>query len=146
MANLTVKTVLSSADLLGIPLDIHSKISLSGNGKGKSFSKFTTQTATGTPVALPASAFSSTDKRVFIYIKNSGVDATHYVNLWVKNTLSAATLNATDCTSCGDYTQYIQIAEIPAGGVILLPFAGHDYIYIDAAAGTPEVEYLIMEE
>ena len=146
MAKINLKTTLASSDLLGIPVQIVNNTSITGNGIGKSYSKFTTQTATGTPVALPATAFSSTNKRVFIYIRNTATDSTHYVSLWIKNTISAATLNATDCTSCADFTHYIKIAEIPAGSVTMLPFAGHDDLYIDAVAGTPEIEYIIMEE
>tara|TARA_R110000765_G_scaffold390400_1_gene483094 strand:+ start:27 stop:467 length:441 start_codon:yes stop_codon:yes gene_type:complete len=146
MANLKIKTVLTSGTLLGIPLNVTNDLNLSGNGAGKSYSKFKTQTATGTPIALPASPFTSTNKRVFIYIRNTAADSTNYINLWIKNTLTASTLNATSCSGCGDYTHYIQIAQIPALGVILLPFAAHDTLFADAAAGTPEIEYLIMEE
>jgi len=87
MANLKIKTTLLSGDLLGIPLNLTNDATWTGDGIGKSYSKFTTQTATGTPVALPATAFSSADKRVLIYIRNTAVDATQFVNLWIKNTL-----------------------------------------------------------
>jgi hypothetical protein len=147
MAKLKITANLRSSDLLGIPLELINEASWVGDGVGKMYSKFTTQTATGTPVALPATAFSSTDKRVLIYIRNTATDATQFVNLWVKSTVSASTLNGWDCcTGCSDFTQYIQIGEIPAGGFTVLPFAGNDYLYVDAAAGTPEIEYIIMEE
>ena len=154
MAKLKVKTTLMSGDLLGIPLDLHNQATFIGNGVGKSYAKFTTTTevagrlGAGQPRALPASSFTSTGKRVLIYIKNTSNDATEYVTLLIKNTVTAATLNglscATECTA--DYVHYIPFAQVPAGGVSVLPFAGHDAIYIDAAAGTPEIEYLIMEE
>lgn len=150
MAKLKVKTTLMSGDLLGIPLDLHNQATFIGNGIGKSYSKFTTTTRSGgsTPIALPASAFSSTDNRVLIYIKNTSNDATEYVNLLIKNTVTAATLNALSCaTECtADYVHYIPFAAIPAGGVVVLPFSGHSTLYVDSTAGTPEIEYLIMEE
>ena len=153
MAKLKVKTTLISGDLLGIPLDLHNQSSFIGNGVGKSYSKFTTTTevagwsGSGQPAALPASSFTSTGKRVLIYIKNTSTNATEYVTLFIKNTVPAATLNALECaTGCSDYVHYIPFAQVPAGGVSVLPFAGHDAIYVDSAAGTPEIEYLIMEE
>ena len=149
MAKLKVKTTLMSGDLLGIPLDLHNQATFIGNGVGKSYSKFTTTTKVGAsvPIALPASAFSSTGNRVLIYIKNTSNDATEYVNLLIKNTVTAATLNALECaTGCVDYVHYIPFAAIPAGGVVVLPFSGHSTLYVDSTAGTPEIEYLIMEE
>tara|TARA_R110000822_G_scaffold188200_1_gene327364 strand:+ start:1067 stop:1531 length:465 start_codon:yes stop_codon:yes gene_type:complete len=154
MSKLKVRTTLISADLLGIPLDLQNESRFIGNGVGKSFAKFTTKTEVsgrlgeGVPVALPTSPFSSTGQRVLIYIKNTSTDATEYVTLLIKNTVTAATLNglscATECTA--DYVHYIPFSQIPAGGVIVLPFAGHDALYIDATSGTPEIEYLVMEE
>jgi|TARA_R110000744_G_scaffold104802_8_gene200576 hypothetical protein len=148
MAKLKIRTTLLSSDLLGIPLELHTEVKLTGNGVGKSFAKFTTTTTAVPPApeALPASVFSSTGQRVLIYIRNTSASDTEYVTLWVKNTITAATLDATACSGCADYVQYIPFAQIPAGGLTVLPFASHDTLYVDAAAGTPEIEYLIMEE
>jgi len=154
MAKLKVKTTLISADMLGIPLDLHNQSTFIGNGIGKSYSKFTTKTevagrvGAGQPTALPASSFSSTGSRVLIYIKNTSTDATEYVTLLIKNTVTAATLNSLSCaTECtANYVHYIPFCQVPSGGVVVLPFAGHDSIYVDSASGTPEIEYLIMEE
>ena len=150
MAKLKVRTTLISADLLGIPLELHNEMQFIGNGVGKSFAKFTTTTKEGAsvPIALPASIFSSTGQRVLIYIKNTTGNSAEYVNLYIKNTVTAETLNALSCaTGCTDaYVQYVLFSQIPAGGITVLPFASHNSLYVDSVSGTPELEYLVMEE
>ena len=86
MASIKIKGTLESADLLGFPLTMTLDQSYAGVGKIKSFQKFTTTVikAPVNPSLLPGTAFSSTDKKVYIYLKNTSITATEHINIYVK--------------------------------------------------------------
>ena len=152
MASIKIKGTLESADLLGFPLTMTLDQSYAGVGKIKSFQKFTTATKAGDPAVLPGTAFSSADKKVYIYIKNTSVTATEHINIYIKVTTipTAAELNAIACcTECVEtpltVTRYVQIAKLAFGEHLFIPLAEQDHLYADAAAGTPVLDYLVLE-
>ena len=147
MASIKIKGTLESADLLGFPMNLNLTQSFTGVGSGKSFQKFTTATKAGSPVALNGKAFSSTDERVYIYLKNTSSTVAEKVNVYIKVTTvpTAAELNAIACcTECVE--RYIRIAIIEANEYVFIPLADQQYLYADAASGTPTVDFLILEE
>jgi hypothetical protein len=153
MASIKIKGTLESADLLGFPMNLNLTQSFTGVGSGKSFQKFTTATKAGSPVALNGKAFSSTDERVYIYLKNTSSTVAEKVNVYIKVTTvpTAAELNAIGCcTECAESAlsvdRYIRIAIIEANEYVFIPLADQQYLYADAASGTPTVDFLILEE
>ena len=155
MASIKITGTLDSADLLGFPMNINLTQIFSGIGAGKSFQKFTTalKSSPANPTVLPGAAFSSGDKKAYVYIKNTSNTATEKVNVYIKYTtiVLGAELNAKGCcTECsdGDVTvdRFVRIANIEAGEYLFIPLADQDYLYVDSAAGTPVVDYLVLEE
>lgn len=155
MASIKINGTLESADLLGFPMNINISKKFTGVGVGKSFQKFTTTLkATPTnPTVLPGAAFSSADKKAYVYIKNTSNTATEKVNVYIKTTviLTAAEVNALECCSgCAEtpltVNRFERIAIIEAGEYLFLPVADQDYLYVDSAVGTPVVDYLVLEE
>ena len=155
MASIKIKGSLESADLLGFPMNINISKSFAGVGAAKSFQKITTAVKATPPVpaALNGKAFSSAEKRAYIYLKNNSTTATELVNIYIKYTtiVSATELNAKGCcTGCGDgqlsVDRFIRISSIEAGEYLFIPVADQDYLYIDSAAGTPSVDFLVLEE
>ena len=154
MASIKIKGTLESADLLGFPLTITLNQSCTGVGKIKSFQKFQT-TVKASPVnpdILPGTAFSSTDQKVYIYIKNTSITATEHINVYIKvtTTLTAAELNERGCCAeCEEgavvVDRFIQIAKLAHSEHLFIPLAGQDSLYVDSAAGTPELDYLVLE-
>ena len=147
MASIKINGTLESADLLGFPLTLTLTQSFGGIGKGKAFQKFDTTTKSGNPILLPGSAFSSTDKKVYIYIKNTSKDAAESINIYIKNTVLKATLTALECCEdcLEDLVFYTRIAMIGAGEYLFIPLADQDSLYADATSGTPTLDYLILE-
>jgi hypothetical protein len=155
MASIKIKGSLESADLLGFPMNINISRSFSGVGAAKSFQKVTTvvRANPATPAALNGKAFTSADKRAYVYLKNNSITATELVNVYIKYTtvLTAAELNAKGCcTGCEEgaleVDRFIRISSIQAGEYLFIPVADQDYLYIDSAAGTPSVDFLVLEE
>lgn len=153
MASIKINGTLESADLLGFPMNINISKKFTGVGVGKSFQKFTTATKVADPAVLPGKAFSSADKKAYIYLKNTSVTATEKINIYIKIAVqpTAAELNAIACcTDCADtpltVNRYIRIAIVEAGEYLFIPLADQDYLYADAAAGTPVLDYLTLEE
>lgn len=155
MASIKIKGSLESADLLGFPMNINISRSFAGVGAAKSFQKITTavKATPVAPAALNGKVFSSSDKRAYIYIKNNSIAATELVNIYIKYTAiaTAAELNAKGCcTGCEEgalpIDRFIRIATIQAGEYLFIPIADQDYLYIDSAAGTPSVDFLVLEE
>ena len=150
MASIKMKGTLESADLLGFPLTLTLNESFAGSGKIKSFQKFeTTIKSVSSPYQLPGNAFSSTDKKVYVYIKNTSGVAAEGINIYIKSTIPFATLNAlaccTDCASDSDIVTYIQIAKLAAREYLFIPLAAQDYLYADSETGTPTLDYLVLE-
>ncbi len=155
MASIKIKGTLESADLLGFPLTMTLNQSYAGVGKIKSFQKFETtlKSSPTNPSQLPGTAFSSSEKRAYIYIKNTSTTATELINVYIKVTTvpTAAELNAISCcTECADtpltVNRFIQIAKLGHEEHVFIPLAGQDYLYVDAAVGTPVLDYLVLEK
>lgn len=155
MASIKIKGSLESADLLGFPMNINISKSFAGVGAAKSFQKITTAVKATplAPAALNGKAFSSAEKRAYIYLKNNSTTATELVNIYIKYTVvaTAAELNAKSC--CAECVEgaltlerFIRISSIESGEYLFIPVADQDYLYIDSAAGTPNVDFLVLEE
>ena len=156
MASIKITGTLDSADLLGFPMNINITQTFSGVGAGKSFQKFTTalKSSPANPTVLPGAAFSSGDKKAYVYIKNTSNTATEKVNVYIKTTVivTAAELNALACCAecAGEapltVNRFERIANIEAGEYLFIPVADQDYLYVDSAVGTPILDYLVLEE
>jgi hypothetical protein len=154
MASIKIKGTLESADLLGFPLTLTLNQSYTGAGKIKAFQKFETTVKASpiNPSILPGTAFSSADKKVYIYIKNTSITATEHVNLYIKYTtvLTAVELNAKGCcTECEEgaleVDRFVQIAKLGHGEHVFIPLAEQDQLYTDSDVGTPVLDYLVLE-
>tara|TARA_R110001606_G_scaffold199090_2_gene346731 strand:+ start:56 stop:517 length:462 start_codon:yes stop_codon:yes gene_type:complete len=152
MASIKINGTLESADLLGFPLTLNISQSFTGIGKIKAFQKFETslKASPSNPTVLPGSVFSSTNKRAYIYIKNTSQTVAEVVNIYVKisTVFTAAAQNERSCsTDCGDQTivAFHKIATLSALEYMFLPLAGQDNLYIDSDLGAPVVDYLVLE-
>ena len=148
MASIKIKGSLESSDLLGFPMNINLDQSFAGVGAGQSFQKFkTTLKATpANPTALPNKNFSSSDKKVYIYIKNTSNVAAEAINVYIKTTVLAATINALECaTGCSDVVSFVRIANIASSEYLFIPLADQDTLYVDSSSGTPTLDYLVLE-
>lgn len=136
MASIKIKGTLESADLLGFPLTLNISQSFSGAGKIKSFQKFETTLKASDPLVLPGAAFSSNNKRAYVYLKNTSQTVAELVNVYVKIS-----------TACGETTivAYHKIATLSALEYLFLPIAGQDNLYVDSDSGSPVVDYLVLE-
>jgi len=154
MASIKIKGTLESADLLGFPLTLTLNQSYAGVGKIKSFQKFETvlKASPTNPSALPGTAFSSSAQKAYIYIKNTSITSTESINVYIKYTtvVTALELNGRGCcTECADtlsVDRFVRIANIGHGEHVFIPLAGQDYLYVDADAGTPVLDYLVLEK
>ena len=150
MASIKIKGTLESADLLGFPLTLNLSQSFSGAGKIKSFQKFETTLKASDPLVLPGAAFSSTNKRAYVYLKNTSQTVAELVNVYIKisTVFGAVEQNARACsTECGDQTivAYHKIATLSALEYLFLPIAGQDNLYVDSDSGSPVFDYLLLE-
>jgi hypothetical protein len=136
MASIKIKGTLESADLLGFPLTLNISQSFSGAGKIKSFQKFETTLKVSVPLVLPGAAFSSNNKRAYVYLKNTSQTVAELVNVYIKTS-----------TACGETTivAYHKIATLSALEYLFLPIAGQDNLYVDSDSGSPVVDYLVLE-
>jgi len=132
MTKLKTKIQLESSDMFDIPIRISKDLTVSGSGNGQSYNKTQTVTyAVGIdPTALPVGALDSTDKRAYLYIRNTSSLSGEIVNLYVLIAGPA----------------YHKIAMLEPSEFLYIPIANNSYIYADAVEGTPDLEFLILEK
>jgi len=126
MATLTARLTLTSTDWHSDTLSLSPTQTLTISGDEQAVGRFTTAAADG---KIPVGAFDSTDKKAWIYLKNTSSTSAEKIMIKPENSGSAGPT----------------FAILGAGEFLLIPYAGNDYIWTEAASGTPVLEYGIFE-
>ena len=132
MTKLITKISLSTTDMFTVPVNLSDTVTVVGVGDGQSYNKTTSPTyAVGVnPTALPIGAFSSDDKKVYIYLINKSEIEGEDVNVYILESGGA----------------YGKIAILAPKEYLYIPLANNSYLYTDAIVGTPTIEFLILEK
>ena len=126
MATLTAKLTLTSTDWHSDSLSLAPSQTLTISGDEQAVGRFTTST---TATKLPVGTFDSTLKKVWIYLKNM-------------STTTGENIRAYEDNSGSTGAKFISLGP---GEWAFFPYTDNDFIWIDAAAGTPVVEYGVFE-
>jgi hypothetical protein len=126
MATLTAKLTLTSTDWHSDSLSISPSQSITISGDEQSVGRFTTST---TATKLPVGSFDSTNKKVWVYMKNMSTTSAEHIRIYEDN--GAAVSH--------------KFANLGAGEWAFFPYADNDLIWVDTASGTPVLEYGIFE-
>ena len=78
---------------------------------------------------IPVGVSDSTDKKAYVYLKNLSTDAAEKIVVQEDNSGSVGQ----------------GFAVLGAGEWMFIPYGENDYLWVDAASGTPVVEYAIFE-
>jgi hypothetical protein len=135
MATVNVSLSLSSTDLFAKQnLSFTETDALSPAGDQQLISKLVL-TGTGTEDNIALKQLDGTDDRAYLYMKNMSSTSTEYVE--VSGRRSAFTTDSTD----DDF-----FAVLGAGEFLFIPICSLLSVDLRAAAGTPTVEYILMEK
>ena len=126
MAQITAKITLTSTDWHTDSLSINQTQNLTISGDEQSIGRFTTS---GVATKLPVGTFDSTNKKVWIYLKNTSSASAEHIRIYEDN--GAAVSH--------------KFANLGAGEWAFFPYADNDLIWVDSATGTPVLEYGIFE-
>ena len=126
MATITAKLTLTSTDWHSDSLSIAPSQTLTISGDEQAVGRFTTST---TDAKIPVGDFDSTDKKVWVYLKN--MSTTSAEKIWVTEANGSALGQTMMCVGAGEWTFF--------------PYAANDNLWCNAASGTPVIEYGIFE-
>ena len=126
MATLTAKLTLSSSNWHSDSLNLTAIQTLTISGDEQAVGRFTTSTVA---TKLPVGTFDSTNKKVWVYMKNMSTDSSEHIRIYEDN--GAAVSH--------------KFANLGAGEWAFFPYADNDLIWVDSATGAPVLEYGIFE-
>ena len=126
MAKISARITLTSTDWHTDSLSINQSQTLTCVGDEQAIGRYTTST---TAAKLPVGTFDSTDKKAWIYLKNTSSDAAEKIIVAEDNSGSVGQT----------------FAVLGAGEYMFFPYAGNDNLWVEAASAAPVVEYGIFE-
>ena len=126
MATLTARLTLTSNDWHSDSLSLSPNQTLTISGDEQAVGRYTTAAS---DTKIPVGGFDSTDKKVWVYLKNTS-----------STTGEKIVIKEDNGGSVGQ-----SFAILGPGEFMLLPYGGNDNIWTEAATGTPVIEYGIWE-
>jgi len=126
MATITAKLTLTSTDWHSDSLSLAPSQTLTISGDEQAVGRFTTST---TAAKIPVGVFDSTDKKAWIYLKNMSTTSVEKIVIQEDNSGSVGQ----------------GFAVLGAGEWMFLPYGENDNLWVDAASGTPVIEYGVFE-
>ena len=126
MATITAKLTLTSTDWHSDSLSIAPSQTLTISGDEQTIGRFTTSTA---DAKIPVGTFDSTDKKAWVYVKNTSTTSAE--KIWLSEDNS------------GSVGQTIGV--LGAGEWAFFPYASNDNFWCNSASGAPVIEYGIFE-
>mgnify|MGYP003659830704 FL=1 len=126
MATLTAKLTLTSSDWHTDSLNLTATQTLIISGDEQVLGRFTTST---TATKLPVGSFDSTNKKAWIYMKNTSSTTDQHIRVYEDN--GAAVSH--------------KFANLGAGEWAFFPYTDNDLIWVDSATAAPVLEYGIFE-
>jgi len=126
MAKITARLTLTSTDWHTDSLSINQTANLTCSGDEQAIGRYTTST---TDSKIPVGTFDSTDKKAWVYLKNTS--STSGEKIWVTEDNSGSVGVTVMCLGAGEWTFF--------------PYAANDNLWCNSATGTPVLEYGIFE-
>ncbi len=126
MAKISARLTLTSTDWHSDSLSINQTANIVATGDEQAIGRYTTST---TASKIPVGVLDSTDKKAYVYLKNLSTDAAEKIVVQEDNSGSVGQ----------------GFAVLGAGEWMFIPYGENDYLWVDAASGTPVVEYAIFE-
>ena len=126
MATITARLTLTSTDWHSDSLSLAPSQTLTISGDEQAVGRFTTST---TAAKIPVGVFDSTDKKAWVYLKNMSTTSAEKIEISEDHGGVAGRA----------------FANLGAGEWTLFPYSDNDSLWVDAASGTPIIEYGIFE-